>query len=145
MKILVPVDGSKYSTEALYTAISYAKKLGAELYVVTVVPWTEDIDFEITVTDREVLRKGIEERGESIVNKACDIIAGENIKSYCKAIITSISVPDAIIDFTEKEKIDLVVIGSRGLTPSERFMMGSVASQVVRRSPCSVYVVRKSE
>lgn len=142
MKILIPIDGSKYSTEALYAAIDFAKKMDAELYLINVVPWTEDIDFEISPSDRDVLRKGLEQRGESIVNKACDIMAGEGVKSSCKAIVTSISVPEAIVDFAEKEKVDLIVIGSQGLTPSAKFKMGSVAAQVVKHSPCTVYLVK---
>lgn len=142
MKILVPVDGSKHSTEALHTAIDYIKTKGAELYILTVIPWFEDIDLEISAANRESLKKSFEQRGESIVNKACDIASGENLKPHCKAIVASTSAPDAIIDFAEKEKIDLIIIGSRGLSPSSRFRMGSVASKVARHSPCSVYVVK---
>lgn len=142
MKILVPLDGSKYAMEALYTAIDYARAKGAELYFLTVTPWLEDIDLEISASERENLRKSMEQRGDNIVNKACDISAGEGIKAYCKAVISSTSVPDAIIDFAEKEKIDLIIIGSYGLSPSARFTMGSVASQVVKHSPCSVHVVK---
>lgn len=142
MKILVPLDGSKYSIEALHTAIDYAKTKEAELYFLTVTPWLEDVDLEISASEREMLRKSMEQRGDSIVNKACDISMGEGVKAYCKAVVTSISVPEAIIDFAEKEKIDLIIIGSYGLSPSSRFSMGSVASQVVKHSPCSVYVVK---
>jgi nucleotide-binding universal stress UspA family protein len=142
MKILVPLDGSKYSLAALYTAIDYAKAKVAELYLLTVTPWLEDIDLEISASERENLRKSMEQRGDNIVNKACDVSAGEGIKAYCKAVISATSVPDTIIDFAEREKIDLIIIGSYGLSPSSRFTMGSVASQVVKHSPCSVYVVK---
>lgn len=142
MKLLVPIDGSRFSEKALYSAIDYAKKTDAEIYLVNVVPWTEDVDLEISVSEREALRTGLEKRGERVVSKACDIISGEGLKPYCKAIITSISVPDAIIDFAEKEKIDLIVIGSQGLSPSKRFKMGSVALQVIKHSPCTVWLVK---
>lgn len=142
MKILVPLDGSKYAMQALYTAIDYAKVKGADLYFLTVTPWLEDIDLEISASERENLRKSMEQRGDSIVNKACDVSAGEGVKAYCKAVISATSVPDTIIDFAEREKIDLIIIGSYGLSPSSRFAMGSVASQVVKHSPCSVYVVK---
>lgn len=142
MKILVPLDGSKYSLAALYTAIDYAKAKVAELYLLTVTPWLEDIDLEISASERENLRKSMEQRGDNIVNKACDVSAGEGIKAYCKAVISATSVPDTIIDFAEREKIDLIIMGSYGLSPSSRFTMGSVASQVVKHSPCSVYVVK---
>jgi len=53
-----------------------------------------------------------------------------------------VSAAEAIIDFAETEKIDLIVMGSRGLSPGARFKLGSVASQVVKGSPCSVYLVK---
>lgn len=145
MKILVPVDGSKYSTEALYTAIDYAKTKGAELSLLTVTPWIADLDLEISASARENFKKEMEQRADTIVNKACDISIGEGVKAYCKAVVSSISIPDAIIDFAEKEKIDLIIMGSRGLSPSSRFKMGSVTAQVVKHAPCSVYVVKMRE
>lgn len=142
MKILVPVDGSKHSTEALYVAIDFAKKMEGELYLISVVPWTEDVDFEISPSERDVLRRGLEKRGESVVNKACDIISGEGVMATCKALVTSISVADAIVDFAEKEKVDFIIIGSQGLSPSKKFKLGSVAAQVIRHSPCTVVLIK---
>ena len=85
----------------------------------------------------------LEKYADEIVKKACDVLSAENIStSSCRTLLTSISVPDAIIDFAEKEKIDLIVMGSKGLSTSSRFKMGSVASQVVKYSPCSVYLVK---
>ncbi|MDP2276662.1 MAG: universal stress protein, partial [Nitrospirota bacterium] len=63
----------------------------------------------------------------------------------CRQVVASASVADAIIDYAEKENIDLIIIGSRGLGKSSRFKMGSVASKVVKHSPCSVYVVKLPE
>ena len=64
------------------------------------------------------------------------------VKADCKVISTPSSVADAILEFSEKDKTDLIIMGSRGLSPSSRFKMGSVASQVVKYSDCSVYVVK---
>jgi nucleotide-binding universal stress UspA family protein len=61
----------------------------------------------------------------------------------CKSETSAASIPDAIVEYAEKEAVDLIVIGTRGLSPSSRFRMGSVASKVVRHAHCSVYVVKK--
>jgi nucleotide-binding universal stress UspA family protein len=142
MKILVPVDGSKHSTGALYTAIDIAKTKKAELYVLTVTPFLAAFDLEVSAADREKIEKSFEKGGEAVINKACDIATGEDMKVYCKAEVSSTSIPDAIIQYAEKEKVDLIVIGSKGLSPASRFRMGSVAAKVVKHSPCSVYVVK---
>jgi nucleotide-binding universal stress UspA family protein len=143
MKILVPADGSKHAEEALYTAIDLLKSKGGELFVLTVVPSFEALDLELSAHSRESLRKDLEARGAKVVNRSCDIATGEGVKVHCKAEVSATNVPDAIVAFAEKEAVDLVVIGSRGLSPASRFHMGSVASKVVRHAPCSVYVVKR--
>jgi nucleotide-binding universal stress UspA family protein len=49
--------------------------------------------------------------------------------------------PGAVI-VDAAEDADLVVVGSRGLNPVERLLLGSVSSKVVHRAPCDVLVVR---
>ncbi len=142
MKILVPVDGSQYSMEALKIAIDYAKTKNANVCLINVVPAIEGTDLEISATAREQLRATMAKRADYIIQKACGDLALENVTAACKAIVESSSIPDAIVDFAEKEKTDLIIIGSRGLSKSTRFKMGSVASKVVRYAPCSVHVVK---
>lgn len=142
MKILVPVDGSKYSMEAISVAIDYAKTKSVEIYLINVVPFIEWIDLEVSAHYRDKIKEDLGKKGEHIVQQACGILTAADIIVNCKTVVASASVPDAIVDFAEKEKIDLIIIGSRGLGPSARFKMGSVASKVVKHAPCSVYVVK---
>ncbi|MGC1929307.1 MAG: universal stress protein [Candidatus Nitrosopolaris sp.] len=52
------------------------------------------------------------------------------------------SVIESIIDFATTENIDLIVIGTRGRTGLKKFLIGSVANDVVRHAHCSVLLVR---
>jgi len=142
MKILVPVDGSKYSMAALDVAIDYAKTKGASICLINVMPYIEAVDLEISAHEREKVNKSMEKRADYVVQQACGILAGKDVIATCRHIVTSTSVPDAIIDDAENEKVDLIIIGSKGLSQSSRFKMGSVAAKVVKHSPCSVYVVK---
>ena len=143
MKILVPTDGSKYAEEALYTAIELLKAKEGELFLLTVVPSTAGFDLELSAGSQEKIRTEFEAQGAKVINRACDIAHGEGVKVTCKGENTAPSVPEAIVGFAEKEKVDLIVIGTKGLGPTSRFRMGSVASKVVRHAPCSVYVVKQ--
>ncbi len=145
MKILVPVDGSKYSEEAIKIAIDYAKTKGADICLISVSPFIEGIDLEISASEREKLNETFTKRADYIVQQACGILAGEDVIATCRHVVASSSIPDAIIDYADKENVDLIIIGSRGLGKSSRFKMGSVASKVVKHAPCSVYVVKMSE
>jgi len=142
MKILVPVDGSKYSMAALDVALDYAKTKGANICLINVMPFIEAVDLEISAHERESVNQSMEKRADYIVQQACGVLAGKDVIATCRHIVASASIPDAIIDFAEQEKVDLIIIGSRGLSQSSRFKMGSVAAKVVKHSPCSVYVVK---
>jgi len=147
MKLLVPVDGSTHSMEAIKVAMDYAKMKGAEINVISVVPYIGGMeDHEISPSRRDRHMESIEKMANEAVRKACDLLAQEQITSICsRTIVTSISVPDAIVEFAEKEKADLIIMGSRGLSASSGFRIGSVASQVAKASPCSVYLVKVAQ
>ncbi|MBI5847392.1 MAG: universal stress protein [Nitrospirae bacterium] len=142
MKILVPVDGSTYSAEALKIAADYAKTKGANICLINVMPYLEVFETEISASARDKVKESMEKRAEFIVQQACGILTIDDINATCRHIVAAESVPDAIIEYAEKEKIDLILMGSRGTGASSRFKMGSVASRVVKHSPCSVYVVK---
>ena len=142
MKILVPVDGSRYSKEALKVAVGFAKTRGAEICLLNVVPDFTDIDLEISAGERDRVAQRLESRGESIMQEARRMLEAEKVSADCRSNVVATSITDAIIDVAEKEKMDLIVIGSRGLSKSSRFKLGSVASKVVTYAPCSVYVVK---
>jgi nucleotide-binding universal stress UspA family protein len=142
MKILVPVDGSKYSMEAVKVALDYARTKGAEITLITVTAFVQGLDLEISAGAMANLNESMKGRGEEVLAKAQGIVTGGG--ATAKTVLSSsVSAADEIIDVAEKEKIDLIIIGSRGLGgAATRFFMGSVASKVVGYAPCNVYVVK---
>ncbi len=144
MKILVPVDGSKYALEALNVALDFVRTKGADISVINVVPYIGGMDdHEISPARRERHMETFEKRADEIVQQACEVLRAANVASSCtKNIVTSVSIADAIADFSKTEKIDLIIMGSRGLSPSTRIKLGSVAAQVAKLCPCSLYLVK---
>src|ERR1700690_3918956 len=112
MKILVPVDGSKYSMEALNVALDCAKAKGAIVDVISVVPDTSGVDLEISASQREKIGQRMEQQADSVVKDACEVISKAGVKADCKVISTPSSIADAILEFSEDEKTDLIVMGS---------------------------------
>jgi len=142
MKILVPVDGSKYSMEAVKIALDYAKVKKADITIITVTPFIPGIDLEISAKDMAGLNESMKRRGEEVLLKAQGILTAEGI-SVKTILSSSISPADEILGLAEKEKMDLIIIGNRGLGGDEtRFFMGSVASKIAGHAPCNVYVVK---
>ena len=140
MKILAALDHSDYAVLVLKKALDTAAKEGADLVAMTVstAPFTNLYLGEIP---GEYLDKSRAAMKESV----------QKIKDQVKASKTNVEVvveeapsaADAIVKFAEKNNIDLIVIGNKGAGAVERFLIGSVSSQVVTHAPCSVLVVKK--
>jgi nucleotide-binding universal stress UspA family protein len=124
MKILVGLDGSDTSTWALIEAISIAKKFSGHVKVITVYK-----------------RGGIDEATKT-QTKAKSLLNEEQIDSSLSAILGS-NPSRALVDTAQKEKTDLIVVGSRGLGSAAAFLLGSVSKQVVSKANCDVLVVKK--
>ena len=142
MKILVPVDGSQNSMEAVKVALKYAKATKTDISLMTVTPFISGLDLEISAVAMDSLNESMKSRGEEVLGIAQGSLTAEGVSA--KTILaSSISAADDIIGFAEKEKMDLIIVGSRGLgSAATRFIMGSVASKVVSHAPCNVYVVK---
>lgn len=143
MKVLVPVDGSKNSMEGIKVASHYAKTKNAELYIMTVIGYIADIDLELSPSERDRLLESMKKRGEDILEKAKTLMQSYGVTKMNMVLSTSTSAAHEIVTFAEKEKIDLIIIGSRGLGATARFFLGSTAANVVRHSPSCVYVVKE--
>lgn len=64
------------------------------------------------------------------------------IQLKTQVIISPISVTGNIVEYAEREKIDLIVIGTRGRSAFKRLLLGSTASGVVTHAHCPVMVVK---
>ncbi len=124
MKILVGVDGSDNSTWALMEAISIAKKFSGHVKVITVYK-----------------RGGIDEATKTQL-KVKQLLEEEEIDSSLESILGS-NPSRALVDTAQNEKIDLIVVGNRGLGNAAAFLLGSVSKQVVTKASCDVLVVKK--
>ena len=143
-KILLATDGSQDAAHAARMAVMLSEKLDSELHVVHVgvVPsayapaQSEFLDSESYERMREIAerqaREKLDEEVEEIENMSK--IAGAHAR---------IGRPDAeITHLAEEIGAGLVVVGSRGLKPLTRAVIGSVSESVVRHAHCPVLVVR---
>jgi nucleotide-binding universal stress UspA family protein len=66
----------------------------------------------------------------------------KNISTEIKVLIATDSVPVEILSYAEKNKIDLIIVGTKGKTRPERVLLGSVTSYVITHAQCPILVVR---
>jgi len=144
MKVLVPVDGSAHSFKALEVAADFGRTKQAEIFVISVTLSIGGMeDHEISPDMRERHEKDLQKLADEAIESACAFLRNEQVSvRSALTLSTTVSIPDAVVDFAEAREIDLIVLGSRGLSASSRFKLGSIAYQVVKSSPCSVHLVK---
>ncbi len=135
-KILVPLDGSANSYRGLEVAIHLARQSHGTvtgLYVVgTVKPQVSE---PITPLEKLFL-----EQAQKIMKKSKKMAAKKGILFYDK-----ISYGDngkRIVSIADREKFDLIVIGSRGLGAAKEVFLGSTSNYVLHKSKIPVLIVK---
>ena len=147
-KILVAVDGSEGSMLAADSAIDMTKKNNAELIALNVIH-SQKYLYSPAYAWRPVIpstTNSIIKNQEEEAQKWLAIVrekANDNkIMLRTEFIIDPMSIVGAIVEYAERENIDLLVIGSRGLASFKKLLIGSVASGVVTYAHCPVMVVK---
>ena len=143
--IVVGTDGSDTATQAVREAIGLARAFSARLEVVSA--------YEPAPAQQlRRARSGTPPDPQWAINMREDVDA---TLQAAAALARSAAVPvnvyarqgdpaDAILDVAEERGADLIVIGNKGLTGAERFLLGSVPNKVSHHAPCSVLIIRTS-
>jgi nucleotide-binding universal stress UspA family protein len=137
--IVVGTDGSQAADRALEEAIDIAQRDGARLHLVTAFPDPAVIRERVTSGATSV-QVNLSEIADSVLTRAAER-AGE--KGVPVETYASESDPaEAILEVAKAQDADLIVVGSRGLSGIQRFLLGSVSSKVSEHAACSVMIVR---
>lgn len=136
-RILLAVDGSDHSVRAANEAVKLAA--GSADSQVTIV-FVADYDN----AKNEVLHSGssleLDLQRRKKLQPVEETMAAENIP-YKVEILHGTPGP-AIVEYANKEKFDILVIGSRGLNSLQEMVLGSVSHKVVKRANCPVLIVK---
>lgn len=139
MKILCPVDLSETSRHAFHLALHIAEMEGGSITLLRV-------HQPNAVTSIEDLGEDLQpvlERGDRAAFKewvAEESTAMEGVEVDERFVIADPA--SAIIELAEEEGSDLIVIGNKGRSAVNRFLLGSVSSKVAHHAPCNVLLVR---
>jgi nucleotide-binding universal stress UspA family protein len=141
-RILVPLDGSDSSLRAARYAINIAKMARAQVICVHAVVNTPYLEYKGAGL---VIARYLEEakrHAEMWYDDVREMAAKDGIDIAAETVLDVASTADAIVNYAERKKADLIVIGTKGRSGLKRFLLGSVASGVVSHARCSVLVVR---
>lgn len=153
-RILLIMDGSAYGQQALEYLGSFPFPETIDLRVMHVLlPPPFPAGMAYTATDRVLFeplaisealaeeRAREEAAGNELLAKAVDEL--HNLGREAKAILKRGDAATEILEYIKQENVDLVVCGSRGMSPIRSWLMGNVSRKLVHYSHSSVMVVRR--
>ena len=144
-RILIPIDFSPHSEQALKYGVALAEKFEAELFLIhafqdvsiyqtevvsgapPIMPPVE----QLTASARGAMERLVQEKNLRRFGTHTDIVEGAPVEE--------------IVDYAKEKNIDLIVMGTHGRGWLAHVLMGSVAEKVVRKAPCPVLTVRIAE
>ncbi len=141
-KILVPVDFSDYSKNALKYAVNFASQFNAKIYLIYVVePVVYPADFSMGQIALPEIDMNINSRAKEELETLAKNEIGSELE---KEIIIRTGKPFVeIIDVASEIDVDLIIIATHGHTGVEHLLFGSTAEKVVRKAPCPVLTLRE--
>lgn len=140
-RILVPIDFSEYSKNALQYAITLAREFDSELilvYVVEPIAYPADLGFgQVTMPniEPELTARGKTGLEQLVKFHVTGGIARRTIVRTGRPFIE-------ILATAKEEHVDLIVIATHGHAGVEHLIFGSTAEKVVKRARCPVLMVR---
>ena len=138
-KILVAVDGSDVSYRALDAALFLSEKLGSKITAIHVI---ENVP-TVYIQSQKVLNELLEDRkneSQKILDECSSIATKKGI-----VITTTLlegNPASIILEFSQSEKYEVIIIGSRGMGQFKELLLGSVSSKVIHHSSCPVLLIR---
>ena len=133
-KILIAVDGSKIADKAFEYACHLAKKVGASLLILHVSEELPTVGYSI---NKEIERDNIEmlqkykSRAEKVMKTYVDVMEAK-----------ANDVAEEVLRTADKENIDTIVVGSRGISEAKIFLLGSISYKVSHYATRPVVIVR---
>ncbi len=135
-KILVPLDGSKYSEKALQRACEIVNAFDSKIILLYVV----EKSLPINILDRKVYLTIIRGVGNKTLLKANNILLKKGITA--KIFLKEGNIVKEIEKVVKKEKCDLIIVGNRGLGSVTRFLLGSISNKIAQSSSCSLLIIK---
>jgi len=137
-KIMIATDGSEYTKKAVDYGIDLAINTGAKLQAIYVVDAGAYSSIPLSAP-MEYAYSLLRQEGDMAIKYVADRAEAAGLE--VEGIIAEGHPADEIINYAEKNSIDLIVMGTLGKSGLDRFFLGSVADKVIRNSRIPVIAV----
>lgn len=136
-RVIAAVDGSASSTRALELGAEFCRAFGIPLRIVTVVPPPPTLGR--SKSREEEARLLVE--AQAVVERAKALASQHGVDDVVTEVLRG-APSDTVLDYLGEGGAHLLVVGSRGRTPSQSLFLGSVSTALLHHAPCSVLIAR---
>ena len=138
--IMVAYDKSEAANRAFEYAIELAKKYNSSISIVSCVSIQIPTDPYYGAAYIETT-KLLKEDAVKSISKLEPVLKASKIP-FKSDVLEVTSITDSLVSYAQSHKVDLIVLGSRGLGGFKKLLLGSVASGVSQHSKCPVLIVK---
>jgi nucleotide-binding universal stress UspA family protein len=145
-KILVAIDKSGYKDKAVSYAFTLAKSLGAEINIIHVIDQSSMVAVgsahpSASMMAQREYQDALEQDADKLLKEIVQLGKKEGITVHDE-VLAGTSVKQTILDYAKDKNVDLILVGTKGMTGIKKFLMGSVANDVISHAHCAVLAVR---
>jgi nucleotide-binding universal stress UspA family protein len=142
-RIVVGTDGSDTATKAVEHAVQLAVRVGASMIAVSAYdPHSHGVDRDRASAPEEIQWRVTGPGAADEHARAAVRLAHQAGVADATALSEEGTPAGALLDVADRRSVDLIVVGSKGMSSPSRFLLGSVPNAVSHHAPCDVMIVR---
>jgi nucleotide-binding universal stress UspA family protein len=144
-KIVVGTDGSVTAKRAVHKATALAKAVGAELIIVSAFNNRGPTGVPSAGVSMDAgWSAAAQGAAESVAKEAAEEASGQGVTAVSHQAVGG-EPSEALIRVIQEQHADLLVVGSKGMQSTARFLLGPIANKVSRKVDCDLLIVETSE
>ena len=147
-KVLAAIDGSELSIDAADYAVLIAKQNNAQLIALHVIRSEEAYQYAsnltevVTPTSVDSMVQTVKQDSQKWFDTIEQKSNANNVQVKTDIMVSPNSTAGTIVDYAEREGIDLIVMGTRGRSGFKKLLLGSTASDVIAYAHCLVMIIK---
>ena len=146
MKVLVPIDDSDCSWNAVHSLSKRAWHESVEFNIVTVVPFSPRPPYAMgSVDDQHKTQNMLKEYGQQLIDGTVAEVKKIVKHSQVSGKVLVGGITSSIVQEAEDWKPDLIVMGSHGRKGFQKLFLGSVAEEVSKQVNCKIEIIKEMD
>ena len=144
-RIVVGTDGSATAERAVGKAVALAKAVGAQLIIISA--FNNRAPAGVAAAGISIDSGWVtaaQEAAETVAKEAAERAKADGVADVSYQAVAG-DPSEALIHVTQEQSADLLVVGSKGMQSTARFLLGPIANKVSRKVDCDLLIVETSE